>query len=53
MYMTDRTKVRNGRWYTPYQQDMDDIAYRKATRMSYKAKNVFILVWAILIIIFC
>lgn len=29
--MTDRTKFRdNGSYYTPYQQDMDDIARRRA-----------------------
>lgn len=29
-YMTDRTKFRNnGTYYTPYQQDMDDIARRR------------------------
>lgn len=50
--MTDRTKVRNGSWYTPYQQDMDDIAYRKKHRMSATAKIVFIVIWFILLAVF-
>jgi hypothetical protein len=30
-YMTDRRKPRdNGTWYTPYQQDADDLARRRA-----------------------
>ena len=28
--MTDRTKFRNGSYYTPYQQDMDDLARRRS-----------------------
>lgn len=29
-YMTDRTKIRsNGSYYTPYHQDMDDLARRR------------------------
>lgn len=52
-YMTDRTKFRdNGSFYTPYQQDADDIAYRKSHRMSSTAKLVFIIVWLILVVIF-
>ncbi len=39
-------------WYTPYQQDMDDIERRKANRMSSVAKLTFILVWFILLAIF-
>lgn len=47
-YITDRSKG----YYTPYQQDMDDIAFRKNNRMSATAKVVFILIWFILLAIF-
>lgn len=49
-YMTDRSK--DGGWYTPYQQDMDDIAYRKANRSSNTTKLVWILIWFGLLAVF-
>lgn len=52
-YMVDRTKVRsNGSWYTPYQQDMDDIKRRKLNKSSYTSKLAWLIVWFILIVIF-
>lgn len=52
-YMSDgRIPRKDGTWYTPYQQDMDDIAYRKSHKMSATAKTVFFLIWFFLLVIF-
>lgn len=48
--MTDRTKTRNRSWYTPYQQDMDDIARRKQVKpwIVYRILGVFLLICMVL-----
>lgn len=52
-YMTDRTKTNDdGSWYTPYQQDQDDIRRRKANKMSKTAVLGWILIWFILLAVF-
>lgn len=45
--MTDRRK-----WYTPYQQDIDDIERRESNRSSATQKLLWLTIWFILITIF-
>lgn len=45
--MTDRRiPRRNGAWYTPYRQDMDDLAYRKQIKpwIVYRILGVFLVI---------
>jgi hypothetical protein len=46
-----RDRWLNSRWYTPYQQDQDWIAYKKKRRSSATMKVGMLLLWFLLIVV--